>query len=762
MDSPPLLHDVLAIPHSRPPPQRTVLAAERSRSRTRRSPTVGYQSGWQAPKSWQCDSSPSSSSSCDPHDGDGPGASGAGGGSDAADASPRQKGNPFSTLRSLFHPSSASQPSTPLNSPPQVKTSASDPLPTLNSMADSPPRTSRGRSSQDGPNSPPSSPTTTLRQRTLGRLVSLTPKLSMRRERENGSGLSLGELPPPDFAATALGEPTTFTEQVSASPPTGSSGGTRVKLSPTSSRPGFKRAMSDSVAKLRSKASQCAPKSPGSRTSLDQAQSPNGDAPSSSQLPLLYSPLSAMHRRFALSELEREPAEFPFPLQPVDDSPFLSSSASTASPVPVPFVHAPTPGTSPNYSRGPGRLHEPAVTSKSSSSSNGTRSSSRIRHRRSRPQLQPRRYYSSGTYDEDALHSSSSSRSASRRGFPVPHPYLHRAAQPAHSFSTLSTMESGARNRPFSPSESTSSHSYGRQPPHLASHFSDWTPTPPDSASVSFIDSPSWPPSNSSSPLPASPSSVETRFRPLLSRNDRREALRKKRSAPGMLDFASLELRTPTLSTLLTPVGHPGDGTRDELQFNWLDEDGLFSPTSFTGPHSRSRPSSKKSTTSMESVGVQASEMVTTGVQSSLLLCGKEVATQAGDGRLGAHEAGCNTESTGEQQKKGTPTSATAGAAAASSPPLALPPPPCPSTPFDIEIAVSAPLPPPRDGQRVDGVHSDPTSVAFHLVGKVNGVAAEGLGMDDLSVRSFKASSAPSVAVGAAAGGAEEKESGRW
>ncbi|BGP13465.1 hypothetical protein JCM10213_001789 [Rhodosporidiobolus nylandii] len=81
---------------------------------------------------------------------------------------------------------------------------------------------------------------------------------------------------------------------------------------------------------------------------------------------------------------------------------------------------------------------------------------------------------------------------------------------------------------------STTEAAFLEHPPPLFSHFSDWTPTPTTSGAPSASDSPSFTSALTSSPRPASPFSLLA-----LPSSTPRRVVRRKQSAPGLLELSS-------------------------------------------------------------------------------------------------------------------------------------------------------------------------------------------------------------------------------
>ncbi|GAA6034732.1 hypothetical protein JCM8097_001143 [Rhodosporidiobolus ruineniae] len=502
---------------------------------------------------------------------------------DAAEGTtPSLKSRPFLTLRHLFSSSPAA---------PSSAATSSKPSPRPHDTAES----------------SPSSPTTptTFRQRTRSKLAALLPKQNGRPQHAPPSIV----MPPStlDFFSALTTEgasPQSFVSATDSPAPEQSPA-----LSPSSaeSRPRFRRAVSDTVSRLRS-GLQCSPVSPS-------YNSPSGldGLPAEQSIPA--SPDRSPERRFAHCEFDMEPPEFPFPKQPIDESPFFDSSGSATSAVrPAPPRHTVSSPIDHHTRRFHLRLHPPSPLS-----CPPPRPSSRTRRSRSFPHqqrpLNRRRTSSSGSI-------SASSTSVDQPGpmSHIRHPYLHPALQPQTSFSTFSSSSPSLDqlSRRSVASRRSSPESYSGDP-RLASHFSDWTPTPPDSSHASLASLGSAAASLSFTSqhelhdqYDFDGSSDKQRYRPLLTYADRRQALlRRKHSAPGLLDFASFELGQPLVDhSLAVPV--PIVRTQRTLDSETTAVDVELDAVEEDPPPTRGRRER-----SMTSVAVQASGMVSIGVQSS-------------------------------------------------------------------------------------------------------------------------------------------------
>ncbi|GAA5871771.1 hypothetical protein JCM8547_008138 [Rhodosporidiobolus lusitaniae] len=538
---------------------------------------------------------------------------------DWAHAQQQPKSSPLSLLRTFLRPAA---PHSPPHASPPAKKGSSFPPPTAASQTSN--SSPQAGSSNSGSSPSPASPTT-LRQRTISRLFSSRTNKRFLKNRNETAGVPFSlHLPSHHSSLISSGEPTSPLDFVSAL--TSVAPGSPVEhisSAPETVRGGngqSKRSTSP-VQRLKN-VFQRAPQSPRIEISVAVEQDQHSDRASSG--PSSPSGRAALHhgRRLATTQVDHEPAEFLFPRQPVESSPFFPSSSSLAieqeksaflAPPVLPF--APTRRlTSP----GPRRGHR-------QSSRHRSAVSARPQHG-GKPPVSLNRHSSS---EHSTWHTTSSS-SDSVRGrlpsawHPRSHPYLHRGG-PTRSFSTFSGVsaaspshsrprlnESTPPPRPGFPQKKTSSI---WPAPHLKSTFSDWTLTPPDSTYAS--PSPSQSHLFSASPLPIVPSLHAQLYRPLLSPASRRQLdkqLGRKTSAPALLDFASLstELRpsaapsTASAWTIDAPLVTGGGGMRTKSSTDST----LFNQSDAGAPSSSNRPR-------MTSVGVQAGEMVSVGVQSS-------------------------------------------------------------------------------------------------------------------------------------------------
>ncbi|GAA6013048.1 hypothetical protein JCM10207_006152 [Rhodosporidiobolus poonsookiae] len=595
---------------------------------------------------------------------------------------------PLLPLRALFSPAPKARSSerSSSHSRPSLLSRLVDPKgsnPSSPAGSSSGPLPSRPSQVDLSTSTPPDSPKTTLplRPSALRKLGVIKPLLSLSNRRKKTTSQSSLHLDLSTFALTEQATPSSSApseqnspaSKASSAPTAVSPSSERSPSSPRSSRPPLARTVSDKLYRIKSNFSSTsrssskpasplvAPQSPRSLICPWEFQVPHGriDDTVSEDDQTRLGVFATTPRRLAMSAADSEPMEFPFPFQAgaLESSVFLPTSSSDS----LRSVEADPHKVFPSL---------PLSTRIAASSGHsGQAPHPRFpvhHHVRGQRYRAPPHAFLSSPHDDLSTASTGSPFSLHPAAVhpppafhphayhlhhyrppprPHPHPYLHPAPPPSTGSSRFgfdpSFEDLPARLPPASPpavaptlprSEDTSPW----PPPHLSSHFSDWTPTPSGSLTGSLSSQLLGFDSAQPSSSDAEPSAHHHhrhpgahRYHPLLTRQARREVLlSRKRSAPGLLDFASVEAQS-SQTYLHSPdewqwrLDAHGPAAGEAVDRGWNDD---ILDIAWVGKGGNKK---EKRASPTENVGVQAAPATNVAVQSTATSTGSPPALRA-------------------------------------------------------------------------------------------------------------------------------------